>query len=814
MVEPILDSKRDIRSQIYYRGNKNSLKKGTWDDRVAQNWMGCTKSHISFVRQNHRDVEKYDQAVEDIYAASYSLTKLEEYYGTGDNLFDLFYKSYQDVVRFGTELTIARCKEILQFVKYPEGKDLPYVEFTYDQLFGLAKYKTIQEYPRHYLMYYEIINEFDLKLDSKDKKLHAFQYMQEYLSPQIYQEGDQRDVTVLDTALNVMVSLVKPRVAKIVWDIILNGPQHRLGKVNNTYCKAGSKQTDFWIKLGSGISPDIQDEVSRDFQRLKYLYKREFEMPPITESGMNEEYHTQLIVQEDPKKPRFAYESNPIKDYIGYPGMDVLHALFQCWPWVQCGRKRESKQDMILDKHRWMETRKVFEHNINRGREMKSSDLTKCTEHLNMRTGRQLVYTLLCRLLKQFPNPQVTEDILWEWVTNTYDQLFDTPIIVSHNEELGLFYPKHGQTQGVPGSFHIMTFELAAANLQAVLDSGLEYRDAILSIQNNGDDGTGPEIAEPRYKELIELLSQPGVYNEEKSFSTRINGSLEFCKTIYYSTNEQLVTGYRFSTLYKLTNNVWELAYVSNIGFEHENELFTWFTEFIHPTLNAEWDKGEYIAFKRSYTYLHDMEYQRYVQQLQIIRQRNAVDKMILADQELIPDMLQMWVPKTWLPLVRVTTEYTVEEGNTIIYSDMKKLRQYLQESIGPFMPGDLLDATPEDRKAYLTILGCGISHFPIHTVEVGSIEQGIEPCTVNVFEPSSNAKIQLGMTENAIVLIEPRVNWWQEQTTTTESILRSNERMIRCKMIKKTIDEQIYKVAQGEITTNMVGTIMCRLNQ
>lgn len=803
----------EIRSQIFFKGSKNSLKQGKWDDQISLNWVGCPISHLSFVRQNHRNVTKYDQACEDIYAASYTLTKMEEYHNTGDQLFDQYYDCFQQVIKYGTEFYISQCKEILQFVKYPEGNELPYEIFKYKDLWQLAKYHSIFEYPKEYLMYYETINEFDLKLSTQDKKRYAFEYLQQYLSPTVYTEGDERDLSVFQKALDWMVKLVKPKTAKYIWDIIRNGPQYRLGKINNTYCKAGSKQVDFWIQLSQGIDPEIQEEVYRDFNRLNFLYKGKFEYPKVIPGGMKWNYHTQLIVQEDPKKPRFAFESNPIKDLNGYPGMDVLHALFQCWPWIQCGRKRESKQDMLLDKHRYEEIKKVYLHNMEKGREMKSSDLTKCTEHLNMRTGIQLVYKLLCLLKSRFTT-DISEEYLEKWVQATFQQLYDTPIIVSQHEGLGLFYPKEGQTQGVPGSFHIMTFELAVANLQAAIDSGIKPADAMWSIQNNGDDGTGPEICENRYKELIEHLAQPGVYNEEKSFSTRINGSLEFCKTIYYSSNPELVTGYRFSTLYKLTNSVWELAYVENIGFEHEKHLFEWFTEYIHPNLDVNWDTGEYLAFKRSYDYLHDVPYRLYIQKLQVVREQEALDNMILSDQEIVPDGLQFWVPQSWVPLIRVTAEYTIEQGNTIIYSDIKRLRSYFQPSISGMSINNLADADQDQWDTILDMVGYKIGHLPINKVSIQEVVTGIDPCTINVFEPSDSIKVQLGLPDEAIVLIEPRVNWLQGEVSTVESILRQNEKCTRLQLIRHTIDEQWVNITQGQIITNTIGAIKSRTNK
>lgn len=750
-----IPSVRQIRRQIYFKGSKNTINR--WDDEVAEQAFGVPKSHISFIKQTHRHIKRYVEAVEDLKAATFTLSICKSYLlEANDELFAEYWYNYTKIVETGQEPWITRCKEILQFVKYPEGDRLPYDEYDYGNLVKLARYHSITEYPPFYISFYDILNEFDLKLDRSLKDEAVVAYANEYLDPQPYTVGNYVEiVNRLEKAMLVMAKCIpRSRRTAIRKAVSLEKPlKQRLNKVGNSYTTLGDKRYEFFYKLFTyGIDPSIKDIVQRDIDTINRLYGLNLESPPVRQGGVSYEYYMRVIIREDPKKPRVAFQSNPLQDYIGYPGMDVWAEIFKYCPWIQCGRKRDDDLDIIIDKHRWAEIQQVYQHNRNRRRNTISSDLSKATEHLNMIICQEITIRLLTIITG------LSKEEVSEFVHLTSDQLYRSGITIEQHETCGVFYPSKGQTQGVPNSFHSMTGVLSLVNLQASLDSGLDEEDAKRSIQNNGDDATSPEIALEKFKELLALITGPGVFNQEKSFSSSINESLEFCKTIYYANNKGLITGYRLSTIYKMVKRPENLMHTMNGSFERERYIYNEFLEEYGKHIEPEIDG--YSILISSEVFKNPTLIERIIQ-MSYLSEMIAMQRMYLKGNINIvnPYLLRM-APRDWRYLLHANKSVTLDE-ETILYADLKLIRSYLYENEDTIIPNKyeiLVKEQDEYDRAILTIASeNGISLTePIQYILD-------DKCIIlqenqSVVSAPELMRLQLGLKPDSHVIMEPRI--------------------------------------------------------
>lgn len=751
-----LPPKKRLRNEIYWNGPKNGLQYA--DDRVANSVFGVPKSHISFVKQTHRHITRYDEAQEDLRAASVTLVRFHNYYveHPEDSLFQEYYRVYRQVVATGSEEDIGRCKEIHQFVRYPE-LDYPYEFYSLEWLREAALYKTVVQYPYDYIMLYDILNEFDLKLSKADKEAALLEYGQEYLADEPYQNGNPQLADRLEPALRRTAKMIRGNIKERIKTIIHQPEtnQKRLGHISNAACGVGNKRSDFFAQLAvRGIRPELQEQVELDFQRLEYLYGIKLERPKISEYGLTRrEYLPNCIAREDPKKPRIAYQDGPIQDYIGYPGMDVLTLVFESLPFCQCGRKRESIEDAILDKHRYDAIQAVLNHNHDKGRYTVSTDLTKATEHLNMLTIHEVMVHFLGILLPELDCREIDT-----WCRMTFGQLYLTPVIIQGIPELRdeLLYTKEGQLQGTPGSFHSMTFVLALINIQACLESGIAFEDAIMSTQENGDDGTLPEQALDKYQEILELITGPGVFNREKSFSSSINGSLEFCKTIVYSSNPDLITGYRFSTLYKLCRDPNALLYLQSPKFAHERSVCYRFLQYMES--QDDWlSANERIDFTVSLCMFEEVEVLTQVVVVNQLYQQFAIQQLLLKDTiNVVSPYDRLCVPTTWLQLCHHNKTYQVISEGNIAVADLKVLNQYhseIEEKF-PISRRELYIASPERFKEYLDYFNEEWSLIPQMAFHIKEVNDGIlfRESAYMVAAPAVLVRMSEGNIQNVVV--------------------------------------------------------------
>lgn len=793
----IVSRKSEIRRQIYFKGSKNEMSE--YSDRIAFRWEGIPRSHVAFVKTKHTKVKYYKEACEDVRAATLTLSMIKSYNDeSNDELFHEYYRHFKMVVATGDQYYIDCCKEILQFVKYPEGSKLPYTIYTYDQLVGLSYYSTVKDYPKDYIMKYDVINEFDLRIKPEQYAELTQQYKEEHLSIVPYTDGPSI-LGEVKSAIKEMAKCIPTSTKKLVRNIIVKGPQYRLGRINNTRCALGDKRIDFFYKLKDGIDPSIAHYVQRDIDRLNRLYHLNIDMPPIIEGGISDLYFSRLIVQEDPKKWRPAYQSNPIEDYIGYPGMDMLHAIFQDLPFIQCGRKRDVATDMLLDKHRYNEIAKVYRHNKASGRSVTSTDLSKATEHLNALTSIELVKQFLYELRI------LDKDTVDKWTEDTFSQLHDVPLTVVAQQ--GLYYPKCGQTQGVPGSFHLMTFTLAVINLQSCLNAGISAVNAMKSIQNNGDDGTTPTIAIPEYKRILELMTGPGVFNQEKSFDSSINESLEFCKTIYYHENPELITGYRYSTLYKLTRDARCTQHAINAGFEHERELFTWFLSDI--MLNIAMDDEQKMA-QLAYGCLTDDKIINKVKEVTLIWDIVACSRLTEVGNSKYHPIFYKTLPESWYNIIPQLAEYKIEGDKTLISSDIAKLSQYYDQEILEYSYNDVLLSTDSEYNAWKDEISFDYD-IDFNLIGRRTLDNGDIIIVLPVTEVTAN---KLEISKDSKILIAPRTGTKLDKHSIEHLALRTVASETNDPVVKITrinVLDSLYKESEiytGQSKTDQLANI------
>jgi hypothetical protein len=561
--------------------------------------------------------------------------------------------------------------------------------------------------------------------------------------------------------------------------------KQRLNKVGNSYTTLGDKRRTFFHELFTrGIDPSIVNYVQQDIDHINALYGIKLEMPPIKEGGVSYEYHMRVIIREDPKKPRVAYQSNPLQDYIGYPGMDVWAEIFKWCPWIQCGRKREDQTDILLDKHRWQEIRKTYQYNKDHNRESVSGDLTKATENLNMLQCMDITTELLV-IITGLPR-----EVVRKFVHHTSWQLFKSPITIEGFEEHGLYYPKKGQTQGVPNSFHSMTGSLSLVTLQSCLDAGINESEVIHSIQNNGDDMTLPLKALKYFMELLEMLTGPDVFTKEKSFETTINGSLEFCKTIYYATNEDLITGYRFSTIYKMVAKPENLVHTLDGSFEREKHIFSTFLRDYQDMLDLEIDKiGHFI----SSAFYEDPSIVTRTIEISYLTQMIALHKMLLSKNRTIVDpFLLNEAPGGWKHLLHANKSITIHK-DALLYTDLKLIRAYVERSEDSILPQkwDLFmmeeDQYQSAKKAIAYEYGI-ILDKPILVVKDDN-SLTIQERQVIISTPAI-LKVQLDLNPDSQIVMEPRIGTNVEVLFTDEDIsTQIREQSIEDLELKHNVD-------------------------
>lgn len=700
-----LPPRKAIRGQVSAFGKRNALRQ------VNENLLATLIGHyptkgvcyIRFVPGRQLSVAKYNEAVISLKAATNSLATICEYVAEGtDPLLEMHWKHFLLFAEFGEQEDMDICKDILTFVKCIEKKTLLLEKLPVWKLRKMARYTSIDQYPKDYIMRFDIINEYDRYIPEEDMWGYEEEYRNSYLALTPYKTGNKNFVNSLHQAISTQVDyMVEQGIAKNYLMKFLHPDKTLLNQSNDTQCAAGSKRFDFWNLLALGVTAELSPLINYHIDILNRLYGIHMDYPPVTSNGMTlAEYVPELIIQEDPKKRRTAYKSNPIIDLIGAVGMDATKYMFAYFPNIKCGRKRNTNSDWIEDMSRYDVLKDLYERAKEHGFNLCSTDLSSCTENLNMCDYKGiLTYRLLLirdRLKLKIPDWKIKQR-----VADCCDILYLTPLTLSKDPEPGtLYFMKKGQMAGERFSFHAMTDELSTIQLQSILNTLAlsKNSDALYWSLENGDDGVLPEFAFSEFSRILEMTTGPDVLNREKSYISSEVKFVEFCKTIYFESPAAPITGYRYCSLYKLTREPKDVIYLTDGQHEYERNLFVWFlSNWQHENYEdmLPWEREEYLRFFASYKVLtnqmvgplFDAVTLWRALQIQYITKHGMIAEKIALCPELINAL-----PKGMDQITPKDTYYLVSNGNYIMCADFKLLDALDKQVEDDFQCGSLID--------------------------------------------------------------------------------------------------------------------------
>lgn len=680
-------TRHELRRQIAHYGPLNQLR--NINERILSALLGhqVQTSYLRFVPGKHLDQSSYVQAKLCFEAATFSLSTIEGYVEQGDDpLLEIYWEHFLRFAEFGNNDDMEVCKDILNFVKNVEYKNLQLTHFSYLELARLAKYSSIDQYPMDYIMRFDSINEYDRYIPKEDKLGYELEYAAEYLSPQSYTHGNGL-ANRLKRALNFQVHhLLDSGVGKSYLGAFMAPSKEFLGKISNTQCAAGSKRYDFWNRLAEGVTHQLYPVIKEHIDILNRLYNLDIDYPRVTKTGMELwEYLPMLIIQEDPKKRRTAYKSNPILDAIGDVGMAADKIMFSVFPNILCGRKRDTSEDIIEDKTKYAAIERVYEYSKSLGLDQVSTDLSACTENLNMIDYQEMLQYRLLKLNMELGLPYDPALII-QRVRDICSVLYKTGLTLSEDKSHSIYYMRKGQMAGLRKSFHSMTDELATIQLEAMLDIDIEglynlrnTEDLLNLILENGDDGVIPEPAFGQFQYLLEITTGEGVLNEEKSFRSRDTKSLEFCKTIYYDSKAKPITGYRYASLYKLANRGRDLVYLNSGLYKRDKEIFINFLEAMDfPDQRTPEEEIELQKYAFTYHVLTDPVYIKNgyacIMLWDALRILYTLLEGTVAERNSLPMEIQNRLPKGIAELLPKDTYYLVTDGDTILRRDFRLL--------------------------------------------------------------------------------------------------------------------------------------------
>jgi hypothetical protein len=686
---PLLPSKQEVRNQIFYHGRANDLAR--LNEKILTTLTGEYQpvSYIRFVPGKQLKVSKYNDAMASLKAASYSLSVVLGYLEQhNDPLLDMYWSHFISFAKYGSDLDMDICKDILQFVKYQDNIELQksMTQCKYSELKRLAPYKSIRMYPKDYILRFDSINEFDRMIPREEFEMYEMDYASRNLSLTPYQVGHVEFCPKLRKAIEYQTDwLIKSGQAEKYLAAHIKGSTSKLGTINDTKCACGSKRYDFWNKLTNGVTADLSPIINNHIDIVNRRYDLQIEYPIINPNGMQLwEYLPMLIIQEDPKKRRTAYKSNPIIDLIGYVLMDALKIMFEGMPNIACGHKRETDEDIITDLSRYCDIKRVRSYvKEHLGEEMVSTDLSECTENLNIVDYKDILRTRLVILSKKLNWPYTIKEIN-EAVEDNCNILYQTGITLSEDESHTVYYMRNGNMAGLPGSFHAMTDELSTIQLAAILEdpniiSKLKETEYLNIILENGDDGIIVKSSYPKYSELLEITTGPNVLNKDKTFSSDQTGAVEFCKTIYYDWDNHPITGYRYSSLYKLTVKPRSLVYLLNGQNESTRILFIEFLTMLDVPTEKPWTE-DYNNFVCSYQLLTNVEAQQRaieaktmfdVLRLYQIKELNNLAERIALSNDLVAKL-----PKGMEDITPKDVMYIVTDGTAVTATDFRLLQE------------------------------------------------------------------------------------------------------------------------------------------